>query len=107
MSLKIRLSLPNTQAVIIATAVLHNICRQINIVDVESEIKISSYETVSTERNQDEEGLVIGERQDLINNYFGRYIWLYVTRIKFFIYVTCFRLEWLILLLPLQNKIGL
>ncbi|KOB77795.1 Uncharacterized protein OBRU01_03520, partial [Operophtera brumata] len=40
LSLKIRLAMETTQAVVIATAVLHNICRQRNLEDVEPEIDI-------------------------------------------------------------------
>lgn len=73
MSLKIRLSLATTQAVIIATAVLHNICRQNNIEDVEPEINIPFYEPVSMLVNEPTDNSIV-EREDLINNYFGRFV---------------------------------
>lgn len=46
MSLKIRLSLPTTQSIIIATAILHNICRQMRIEDVMPEVEIPNYDAV-------------------------------------------------------------
>ncbi|CAG4974165.1 unnamed protein product [Colias eurytheme] len=69
LSLKIRLSLETTQSVIIATAVLHNICRQRNLQDVEPEVDIPnqniSFEVQNIPINDTQ------VRQDLINNYFS------------------------------------
>lgn len=61
----------STQYVVIATSVLHNICRERNLVDVEPEIDVPDYDTdfdfnsvIGTQSDQ------INERQLLINNYF-------------------------------------
>lgn len=71
LALKCRLKLENIQAVIIATAVLHNIARDMNLEEMDPEISISDVEqdnmyhsTFSTERST--------ERQLLINNFFNR-----------------------------------
>ncbi|XP_063826817.1 putative nuclease HARBI1 [Ostrinia nubilalis] len=67
-SLTLRLSLPNIQAVVIATAVLHNICRNMNLEDVPSEIEMPAEDNIE-ERWPEE--LNISQRADLINNFFS------------------------------------
>lgn len=69
-SLKIRLSLSTTQSIIIATAILHNICRQKRIEDVMPEVEIPNYDAVPMMLHEPSDSN-IDERQDLINNYFG------------------------------------
>ncbi|CAG4986985.1 unnamed protein product [Parnassius apollo] len=66
--LTLRLSLPKVQAIIIATAVLHNICRNHNLEDVPSEVELPTAEVndqVYYTEVQD-----VSERAALINNYF-------------------------------------
>ncbi|CAH2101959.1 unnamed protein product [Euphydryas editha] len=72
LSLKIRLSMETTQAVVVATSVLHNICRQRNLQEVEPEIDIPNYNININSANVPESHSLnqIQERQLLINNYF-------------------------------------
>ncbi|CAB3241139.1 unnamed protein product [Arctia plantaginis] len=72
LSLKMRLKLENMQSVIIATAVLHNIARTMNLDEIEPEILIP--ETTQEENiivNDNSPILNMSERQLLINNYFN------------------------------------
>lgn len=62
-----RLSLLKTQAVIIATAVLHNICRSYNLEEIPAEVDLPPAEPIENLNNEDQD---IRERADLINNYF-------------------------------------
>lgn len=61
-----------TQAVIIATAVLHNICTQINLAEVEPEIDIPNHNISFRSENIPESHTVnhFQERQYLIDYYF-------------------------------------
>lgn len=70
LSLKIRLTLQTTQAVIIATSVLHNICRLNNISDVEPEVEIplEQADIILVEGVGHQQHRV---RQHLIDNYFS------------------------------------
>lgn len=69
-SLTMRLSLYNIQAVIIATAVLHNICRNYNIEEVPPEVEMpEETEITVTSENSDIQNDV-RHRQGLISNYF-------------------------------------
>lgn len=70
-SLTMRVSLPVVQA-IIATAVLHNICRNNNMEEVPPEVDLESEitNTSNDESTQNVEDQDIQTRADLINNYF-------------------------------------
>ncbi|XP_045494080.1 putative nuclease HARBI1 [Colias croceus] len=70
-SLTMRLSLYNIQTVIIATAVLHNICRNYNIEEVPPEVEMpDDNETTVISENSDSIENDIRNRQGLISNYF-------------------------------------
>lgn len=74
LSSKIRLSLANAQAIIIATSVLHNICRLLNLEDMEPEIEIPDC-NIEFPNYLAEGGDVVNnfsERQALIDNHFTR-----------------------------------
>ncbi|GBP31241.1 Putative nuclease HARBI1 [Eumeta japonica] len=70
LSLKIRLCLATTQAVVIATSVLHNICRKMGLEDLEPEIEIPSHNINILYEDIPENHAIhqIQERQTLINN---------------------------------------
>lgn len=73
-SLTLRLSLEKIQAVIIATGVLHNICRKFNINDVPPEVEVPTSSTTDLTNYVDSQfvGLQdIGERTELITSYFS------------------------------------
>lgn len=80
MALDLRLSLLRVNAVIIATAVLHNICRSKNLEEVPPEVAISEHEenddvAVSVANNTDEINNVLSEnieRETLIAQYFSK-----------------------------------
>ncbi|KAL4705903.1 hypothetical protein ACJJTC_017485 [Scirpophaga incertulas] len=69
--LTLRLSLLRAHTVIIATAVLHNICRTKNLADVPAEIEIPDAEFVPAAINADEINIVT-ERDKLIEEYFNK-----------------------------------
>lgn len=70
-SLTMRLSLHNIQTVIIATAVLHNICRNYNIEEVPPEVEMPEESEITvTSENSDSIHNDIRHRQGLILNYF-------------------------------------
>ncbi|CAG5052461.1 unnamed protein product [Parnassius apollo] len=70
LSLKIRVAMQTTQAIIIATSVLHNICRLNNIRDVDPEVTMphESDDIIYAEGIGHQNHSV---RQELINNYFS------------------------------------
>ncbi|KAL0858513.1 hypothetical protein ABMA27_012375 [Loxostege sticticalis] len=72
LALKIRLCLETTQAVVIATSVLHNICKRMNLEELEPEIEIPRHNIHVAYENIPENHAIhqIQERQALINNYF-------------------------------------
>lgn len=69
-----RLSLRNIQHVILATAVLHNICRNNNIEQVPPEVELSEDENEVDEVTSQNTDIVhsndVRSRQELIINYF-------------------------------------
>ncbi|CAG5030484.1 unnamed protein product [Parnassius apollo] len=67
-ALTLRLLLPKVQAIIIATAVLHNICRNHNLEEVSSEVELPTAEI--NEEVYFTEVQNVSERTSLINNYF-------------------------------------
>lgn len=67
LALTLRLSLPKVQAIIIATAVLHNICRNSNIEEVPAEVDLPTSDII-VDNNMEEQD--VRERAALINNYF-------------------------------------
>lgn len=74
-SLTMRLSLGNIQSVIIATAVLHNICRKSNIQEVPPEVELSEDEIEVNEVTSESNHTHVHtnndrSRQELIINYF-------------------------------------
>lgn len=68
-ALTMRLSLPKVQAVIIATAVLHNICRNNNLEEVPAEVELPPADIIEDLQNMNVQD--ISERASLINNYFS------------------------------------
>lgn len=68
-ALTMRLSLPKVQAVIIATAVLHNICRNNNLEEVPAEVELPPADIIEDLQNMNVQD--ISERTSLINNYFS------------------------------------
>ncbi|XP_045457651.1 putative nuclease HARBI1 [Melitaea cinxia] len=73
--LPLRLSLANVQAVIIATAVLHNICRKYNMQEMPSEVELPA-SLVTDPSVADTQSQALGlqdivERNELINGYFS------------------------------------
>lgn len=64
-----RLSIDNIQTVIIATAVLHNICRNYNIEEVPPEVETPE-ENEITVISENSDSIDIRHRQTLILNYF-------------------------------------
>lgn len=67
-----RLKLENMQAVIIATAVLHNIARSMNLQEIEPEISINLDNMIPQGNNMRVHPAEhTSERQLLINNYFS------------------------------------
>lgn len=72
LSLKCRLKFENLQAVIIATAVLHNISRDMNLEDFEPEISIPDISIEDSLHNSNFSSEYTSERQHLINHVFNR-----------------------------------
>ncbi|RVE41629.1 hypothetical protein evm_013723 [Chilo suppressalis] len=70
-ALTLRLSLLRVHAVIIATAVLHNICRSKNLTDIPPEVEIPDAEAVPVATNNVDEINNIMEREILIAEYFN------------------------------------
>lgn len=64
-----RLSLPKIHAIIIATAVLHNICRNNNLEEVPPEVELPVADNIENVENMDVQDVT--ERAALINNYFS------------------------------------
>lgn len=71
--LTLRLSLPNIFTVIIATAVLHNICRNGNLPEVPPEVELPADDNdVNLRADNEPIGIQdVANRDDLINNYFS------------------------------------
>ncbi|CAF4915426.1 unnamed protein product [Pieris macdunnoughi] len=70
-ALTLRLSLRTVQAVIIATAVLHNICRSYNLAEVSPEVELPPTDIADINEGPQNAGLHdIRQRTDLVNNYF-------------------------------------
>ncbi|CAG4937366.1 unnamed protein product [Parnassius apollo] len=69
-ALTLRLSIPNMQAVITATTVLHNICRNQNLTEIPSEIELPSIDNSTMPHNGVVYDIPTNHRSDLINNYF-------------------------------------
>ncbi|CAG4999783.1 unnamed protein product [Parnassius apollo] len=69
-ALTLRLSIPNMQAVIIATTVLHNICRNHNLTEIPSEVELPSIDNSTMPHNVVVNDIPTNHRTDLINNYF-------------------------------------
>ncbi|CAG4991801.1 unnamed protein product [Parnassius apollo] len=69
-ALTLRLSIPNMQAVIIATTVLHNICRNHNLTEIPSEVELPSIDYSTMPHNVVVNDIPTNHRTDLINNYF-------------------------------------
>ncbi|XP_034836283.1 putative nuclease HARBI1 [Maniola hyperantus] len=67
-ALTLRLSLPKAQAVIIATSVLHNICRNNNLQELPAEVDLPPEDNIYEDLNN--EITNVQERAVLINNYF-------------------------------------
>ncbi|CAH2109216.1 unnamed protein product [Euphydryas editha] len=68
-ALTMRLSLPKVQAIIIATAVLHNICRSNNLEEVPAEVELPPADIIEDLQNMNVQD--VSERASLINNYFS------------------------------------
>ncbi|CAK1592126.1 unnamed protein product [Parnassius mnemosyne] len=68
-ALTLRLSIPNMQAVIIATTVLHNICRNHNLTEIPSEVELPSIDNSTMPHNVIDD-IPTMHRTDIINNYF-------------------------------------
>ncbi|CAH4034848.1 unnamed protein product [Pieris brassicae] len=68
-ALKMRLSLPNAHAVIIATSVLHNICRNYNLEELPADVDLLLDDS-ETDEHLDTEVQNVQERAVLIRNYF-------------------------------------
>ncbi|CAG4969913.1 unnamed protein product [Colias eurytheme] len=69
-SLTMRLSLPNIQKVIIATAVLHNICRTYNIEEVPPEVNVPCVAAEDPDQLPNMELNDVENRTELIRHYF-------------------------------------
>lgn len=70
-ALTLRMSLPVVQSIVIATAVLHNICRSNSVEEVPPEVDLDIPTNSNTEENiLNVEAQEVQTRADLINNYF-------------------------------------
>ncbi|CAG4950749.1 unnamed protein product [Parnassius apollo] len=69
-ALTLCLSIPNMKAVIIATTVLHNICRNHNLTEIPSEVELPSIDNSTMPHNVVVNDIPTNHRTDLINNYF-------------------------------------
>lgn len=74
---KLRSKIKNIQYIIVATAVLHNICRQLNVPQPPDNIEINEEIHEATSNISTINDMDTTTRNYLINNYFSRYYYYY------------------------------
>ncbi|XP_059062811.1 putative nuclease HARBI1 [Achroia grisella] len=69
-ALTLRVSISNVHAIIVATAVLHNMCRNLNLQEIPPEVELPPTDNIENSGAQNMIMLDMQHRADLINNYF-------------------------------------